>query len=1092
MRFLGIFLVLLMQFSATANAAPCPEWVAKAVSIQGAVELRVSKADPNISQRWQPVKRGDSFCANDVVRVKANSRAALILTNDTVLRLDQNTTITFTNLSANKASQISLLKGIAHFISRVKQAFEVVTPFVNAAVEGTEFVVAANDKQSQVTVLEGKVRVSNTSGEVLLSKNQIAITQKGQAPVLDIRLKPRDAVQWALFYPRIVDTTSSDSKSLINSAASKLALGRVKEALNDLNKVETSSSSYTDALALKAIIALVNNDKSSASAFANQAYARDKQNVSAILAVSYVQQAHFNIEAALEPLHQYNKLNALIYARMAEVYLMLGDLDNALRHAEQAVKLDAQLSNSQSVLGYANLTKNNTKNAELNFKMAIQLDQATPLPHLGLGLALIRQGHLEQGRREIEYATSLDPNNALIRSYLGKAYYEEKRDKVAIDQFDMAKDLDAKDPTAWFYSAIQKQSNNRPVEALQDLQTSAELNDNRAVYRSRLLLDEDQAARSSGLARVYSDLGFEQLAQQQAYNSINNDFTNYSAHRFLAESYGNRSRHEIGRVSELLQAQLLAPINVSPVAPHLSETQLGIQSNAGPSGASFNQYDPLFARNQSRLQLSALAGNNNTYGDEVAYSQLFDNTSLSLGQYHYETDGFRSNNDYKQDILNGFVQTNLTSNQSVQFEVKKNKTKNGDLRLRFDPTDFTNNRREILDETSYRLGYHNKISSTSTLLVSAIQSDSVFTRDYTAEQISPTGPLGPILAAANRSEDSKSKIAELQYISKEKNYDYMVGIGSYDYVKDASGVITLTSGATTLSTTQIQDIDRSLTNGYIYSHWNSLDSLSLTFGVSHNSIDDPVFDTNQINPKLGLKWDISPQAQIRFAAFRTLKRPVKAEQTIEPTQVAGFNQFYDDPTAADAKNYGFAYEHRISNKLFTGIELTKRDLYVPYKSGANKELEIQSEYDHRAYVYWTLSNTTAISVEYQYEAFDRERKDFTNQPKRLITHILPISLKVNYPSGWSGSLTSSYYDQDINQPISTTAFINNKDQFWMADLNIGYRVSKRLGTINLEVRNLFDENFMFYDAAFRADETSKPATLYHERSIWLRLALTFD
>lgn len=1091
MRFLGTFLALLMLFSATANAASCPEWVAKAVSVQGTVELRTSKINSNLTKRWTTVKRGDSFCANDIVRVKANSRAALILTNDTVLRLDQNSTISFTNLSSNKASSLNLSKGVAHFISRVKQAFEVVTPFVNAAVEGTEFVVAANNHHSHVTVLEGKVRVSNPSGEILLAKNQVAVARKGQAPVLDIKIKPRDTVQWALYYPRISDTSSSSST--INRVASKLALGRVKEALNDLNNIATTSASYTDALALKAIIALVNNDKNNASKLASQAYGNDKQNVSATLAMSYVQQAHFNIEAALESLTKFTKLNSLIYARMAEVYLMLGDLDSALSHAEQAVKLDAKLSKSQAVLGYANLTRNNAKNAELNFKLAIELEQAAPLPHLGLGLALIRQGQLQQGRREIEYAASLDPNNALIRSYLGKAYYEEKRDKVATDQFDMAKDIDAKDPTAWFYSAIQKQSNNRPVEALQDLQTSAELNDNRAVYRSRLLLDEDQAARSSGLARIYNDLGFEQLAQQQAFNSINNDFTNYSAHRFLAESYANRSRHEIGRVSELLQSQLLAPINITPVAPHLSETQLGIQSSAGPSGASFNQYDSLFARNQTRLQVSALAGNNKTYGDEVAYSQLFDNTSLSLGQYHYETEGFRTNNDYKQDILNAFLQSNLTSNQSFQFEVRKNETENGDLRLRFDPLDFSSNRRETLDETSYRLGYHNKINSSSSFIASVIQTDSFFTRNYSGEVISPTGPGGqPVLADENRKEDISSKTFELQYISKQKDFDYIVGIGNYDYLNDATGTVTITPGTLPSVATPIDDIERSLTNSYVYSHWNVVNNLVLTFGLSHNSIDDPIYDIKQFNPKLGLRWDVSTQTQLRLAAFSTLKRPVKAEQTIEPTQVAGFNQFFDDPTAADARNFGVALEHRTNNKLFTGIELTKRDLEVPYidTNGIDRVYENQTEFGHRAYIYWALNNTTSISAEYLYEEFDREGSNVANEPKRLVTHILPLSLKVNYPSGWSGSITTSFYAQDIIQPTNTVT-LNNKATFWMSDLNIGYRFPKRLGRISIDVRNLLDEKFMFYDAAFRT-EISKSATLYHERSIWLRLALTFD
>ena len=44
------------------------------------------------------------------------------------------------------------------------------------------------------------------------------------------------------------------------------------------------------------------------------------------------------------------------------------------------------------------------------------------------------------------------------------------------------------------------------------MQKAIELNDNRAVYRSRQLLDSDLAARSASLARIYSDLGFQQLA----------------------------------------------------------------------------------------------------------------------------------------------------------------------------------------------------------------------------------------------------------------------------------------------------------------------------------------------------------------------------------------------------------------------------------------------------------------------------------------------------------------------------------------------------------------------------------------------------
>ena len=103
----------------------------------------------------------------------------------------------------------------------------------------------------------------------------------------------------------------------------------------------------------------------------------------------------------------------------------------------------------------------------------------------------------------------LDPNNSLVRSYMGKAYYEEKRDKLAASQLAIAKELDPNDPTPWFYDAIRKQTVNQPVDALGDLQKSAELNDNRAVYRSEFLLDDDAATRNASASAVYDDLGFE-------------------------------------------------------------------------------------------------------------------------------------------------------------------------------------------------------------------------------------------------------------------------------------------------------------------------------------------------------------------------------------------------------------------------------------------------------------------------------------------------------------------------------------------------------------------------------------------------------
>src|SRR5437763_8950888 len=203
-----------------------------------------------------------------------------------------------------------------------------------------------------------------------------------------------------------------------------------------------------------------------------------------------------------------------------------------------------------------------------------------------------------------------------------------------------AKTEDPRDPTPYFYDAIRKQTTNRPVEALQDLQKAIELNDNRAVYRSRLLLDSDLAARSAALGRIYSDLGFQQLALVEGWKSVNTDPTNFSAHRFLADSYSVLPRHEIARVSELLQSQLLQPLNTTPIQPHLAESNLPLISAGGPGGLSFNEFNPIFNRDGVTFQMSGLAGENSTYAGEGVLSGIYKNVVFSLVGFYFQTDGW--------------------------------------------------------------------------------------------------------------------------------------------------------------------------------------------------------------------------------------------------------------------------------------------------------------------------------------------------------------------------------------------------------------------------------------------------------------------
>ncbi len=1091
---LAITFIISSLCPSEATTKKCTQWVAKIVSIEGSIQLRRAQ-----ESQWQTAKLNDTLCPGDMLRAPERSRAALFLINEATLRLDQNTTISFSSVEREKTSLIDVLNGIVHFFSRVPRTLKVSTPFVNGSVEGTEFLVEVEANRTSMTVFEGHVALANEAGSLTLAKGQSAVTEKGKAPVIIARVRPRDAVQWALYYPLIFYAARNDWQA---KASSLLAVGRVDEAKRDIDEVLRIEPKNGNALALLAVIAVVQNDKEKALSLAQNAVEVDPQSSAARIALSYVLQANFNLDGALENLKEAVKLdpqNALVWARLSEVWLTLGNLDEALNAANEAVALNPDIARTQTVLGYAYLKQIKTKSSGEAFEKAIKLDQGDPLPRLGLGLAKIRDGKLDAGRAEIEIAASLDPNESIIRSYLGKAFYEEKREEKASSQYGTAKELDPLDPTPFFYDAILKQSMNRPVEALQDIQEAIVRNDNRAVYRSRLLLDSDLAARSASLARIYYDLGFEQVAVVEGTKSTNTDPSNFSAHRFLSDTYAALPRHEIARVSELLQSQVLQPINISPIQPSLGEADLFILRSAGPSDPGFREYNPLFNRNRLTLQLSGVGGSNNTFGEEVILSGIHNRLSFSLGQFHYETDGYRTNNDLKQDIYDVFAQYSFTEKTSLQAEFRYRDKDNGDLRLNFFPEDFSPDFRENEDNKSFRVGLHHTFTPGSELIASFIyQSAKTETHEMFVPIDTPPNAL-------DQKTDEDSYSGEIQHIFRRDHFNLITGAGFYETdIKDDSEVTVLLPFP--LSPFEISETQRNNVNHinfYLYSQSNYPENVILTVGASTDFYNGELVDRDQFNPKLGLTWNPLPSTTLRAALFRTLKRMLVTNQTLEPTQVAGFNQFFDDADGTEAWVFGTAIDQKFSQKVYGGIEYYQRDLKVPAQitfqppppglPSVTVDQIDWKEYEARAYLYWTPHPWFALSTEYLFEKLDRGSK-LVSGIENVKTHRFPFGITFFHPSGFGASLKATYVDQSgMFQPRSvfvessvapTATSISGSDSFWIVDASMSYRLPKRWGIISIVAKNILDKSFRFQDT----DPVSP--MIQPERSVYFKFTVT--
>jgi tetratricopeptide (TPR) repeat protein len=1075
-------------------AATCMPAVARVVSKQGNVEVRRAG-----SSDWLRIERLDTpVCVGDQLRTGPLSRAALYVQLETLVRVDQNTTITLSQTADELmveffqddvagANREPYSCGAAYFITRFPKKFKVTTPHLNAAVEGTEFMVAMRCERTELSVFEGKVLTAGVGNNAFqpqtLTSGQTVSVGGGKPAAVELLVKPADAVQWALYYPPLTDANArtdlpsadqcgslpkpQDQNCLTQRAEMLLRLGRVEEAQRAIDQAATLDPA---ANALRAIISIVRNDKATAMSAATAATQSSPNSSSAWLALSYAQQASFELEQALESARKAQTLepkSSLANARVAELLLSLGEVGEAEASARAAVAANPAESRAHTVLGFVHLAQINTKEARADFEAAIDSDSSAPLPRLGLGLAIIRDGNLAVGREQLEIAVALDPTSSLLRSYVGKAYYEEntkERNALAESQFGLAEQYDAHDPTAPFYAAILKYSQTRPAEALQDLDRARDLNGDRAVYRSELKIDQDLAARNASQATVYNELGFPQLGLTEAAQSLSIDPASTSAHRFLSDIYATLPRHEIARASELLQAQLRQPLGAPPLQPQLANDVLFKNTFFGPATVGLNEFNPLFIRDGQDLQVFGLLGDNDTYGDQVILNVLNGPVSLSLSQFAAHTDGYRPNNDDKPQQYDGFIQAAFGTSTSAQVEVSKTKRESGDLTSVFDPTFFTEGLRNHEDLDTQRLGIRQVIDARSDILLSVIRQD----RHLSVNLDDPVFPLTLI-------SDQESWKAEAQYMMTRAGVDVILGASYFEGNDDEQVITPFFADTTHLGPHHVNAY------GYLYlpayGKWPQLQ-----LGVSYDDLSSDVGDQSELNPKLGVIWKLADSVTLRAAGFRVLKRRINSDQGLEPTQLAGFNQFFDDQNGTLSEAGGVAADFTFSPTVTAGLQFTRRNLDVPFFNLTGEVFfQEQTEKVASGYFYWLPSKRLSVSLQPAYQDFEHGAAFTTLK----LTEV-PLAVRFFLPSGlWMGaSVTAVKESGEFTGPGGVD--VAGSDDFWVVDAIVAYRLPRRMGTISLQGNNLLNEKFQFQEI-----EQSVAPRYIPESQVLLRISLSF-
>ena len=1117
--------------------------VASLYSAEGGVEFQ--QANP-YSKSWIQAKTGQNFAPGDRIRTLKSSRAAVRFKSGYLVRMAEKTTMTFdASSSQDKEENVGLLDGILYFFSRKpEKSPRVSTNHLSASVRGTEFVVEAKPNSTRVSVIDGLVIAKNDTGETSAGRGEQVLAEKGKTLALSKIVDLPGIVQWAVSFPSLL--SASDIPELQNSSDGKWQ-GNVRHAMQDeersqlelaisdlgdeskdsscgwyvyraalafrtgqidyaeacLNRARDMSANLSEEdrtvfettfLSLKAMATMLSGRLAEADGLVEKAKATSPHSFTAWIADSYLNQAAGKISDATYSANQALKLNSsspLAQTRVAELLLASANEKEALNIISEVLQNNADNSYAQALKGFALLSQGNAKDSATSFETAIALDPSVGNYRLGLGLAKIKMGQLDTGRRYLEEAANLEPNYSLVRSYLGKAYFEEEKEELASNELDRAIILDKEDPTPFLYRAHLNLSKHRPVEALSDIENSIDLNDNRAVFRSRFLLDQDLGARTANLGRIYQTLGFSELARLSAMKTLAKDYGNYSAHFLLADSYKDKYLTDRARVTESIIGRLLVPMTFNANSVQL----------AGPSA--LNEYSTMFDRPDERSSV-AMSGNTQTetITGQLSHSRSSEEVGFNLGYSGSNREGYRANDfeRFHQGFFQGQYQTDLQN--TVLWDGAVGWESKGDIDSNFDPhaedPDYNSELKSYLARIGYRHNFGHGIQLIAQALVNEGDTDTEdehnSLRLRLLEVLEKGKPVSnrpymlDITTSENLDREDMLTRGDLQLIVNSDIASHVLGIsGKYqDIDANEQGVVTDPGSAQSMAFTRNRSLSSSaaLTQDslhlFSYNTWHLADWLDFDTGVVYTrtslgpNIDsipyvDHTISRDSLDPKLGLIASFDTATTIRASYTSLFDSTARGGLgQLEPTFVGGFNQLYDAIPGTAQDIFALGLDQKIGSSSYLGGDLLYRklSLKLPVFDGgfsfdrATGELKdkIFENIDAGGaeisrtdfYYYQVLRRDLVLALEYAWEYFNDESVLADTSTNRVQT-----ALRYFHPSGVFAQISPVWRYQERGGDVDPKTTRN----FVMLDMGLGYEFAARRGRVQFDLLNVTDYNF---------------------------------
>src|SRR5438477_3759134 len=258
-RFCGGYLLAgimtLWAFQEASGAVSAASTV-RILEAQGKVEIL--RANSTVWDKASTETNYNVLYAGDRLRTGANSRAAVMLSDESVVRIGESGHIEVRPAVRKKAG-FSFLQGIFYFFHRDDpDELDLQTHTVSAVVRGTEFHLRVDENgRTVLSLIDGNVVMTNALGQIDLASGDEGVADPGARPVKGRMIEAVNIIQWCLYYPGVLyvdelGLSAAEQQSLSNSIAAYRA-GDLGEAL-DKYPADRQAASDAEKVYLAAVL----------------------------------------------------------------------------------------------------------------------------------------------------------------------------------------------------------------------------------------------------------------------------------------------------------------------------------------------------------------------------------------------------------------------------------------------------------------------------------------------------------------------------------------------------------------------------------------------------------------------------------------------------------------------------------------------------------------------------------------------------------------------------------------------------------------------------------------------------------------------